>query len=342
MKNTFPKTRYQGSKYKLRDWIKENLKDLNFQTVLDGFSGTSSVSYLFKEMNKDVFSNDIMPCNYWISKALIENSNETINNEDLSFLTQKDSNFIYNDFIQRTFNDVYFTDDENIWLDIVIQNILRLNNESKKALALWALFQSCIIKRPYNLFHRKNLYVRMADVERSFGNKVTWDKSFIHFFNLFVNEGNKAIFNNGRNNKSICSDILTLNVDKVDLVYLDPPYIPQKGTLTMYNEFYHFLNGLVNYHTWDSLIDYKTKNLRIKSEYSIWEDKKKITTAFENIIEKYKQSKIVISYRQDGIPTIEKIKEILIKNEKNVEIKTIDYRYALAKNTSKEILIIAT
>ncbi len=48
----------------------------------------------------------------------------------------------------------------------------------KKAMFLWALFQSCISKRPYNLFHRKNLYVRTADVKRNFGNKTTWDKPF--------------------------------------------------------------------------------------------------------------------------------------------------------------------
>ena len=42
-----------------------------------------------------------------------------------------------------------------------------MKNEKKQALAYFALFQSCIIKRPYNLFHRKNLYVRTKEMKRS-------------------------------------------------------------------------------------------------------------------------------------------------------------------------------
>jgi hypothetical protein len=44
----FPSTRYQGSKNKITDWIWEEIKDLNFQTVLDAFGGTGSVSHLLK------------------------------------------------------------------------------------------------------------------------------------------------------------------------------------------------------------------------------------------------------------------------------------------------------
>jgi len=47
----FPRTRYQGSKYKLQDWIKHHLESLDFDTALDAFSGTSSVAYIIKEMN---------------------------------------------------------------------------------------------------------------------------------------------------------------------------------------------------------------------------------------------------------------------------------------------------
>jgi len=60
----FPRTRYQGSKYKLQAWIKSHLDTLDFETALDAFSGTSSISYIMKEMNKTVHSNDILKFNY--------------------------------------------------------------------------------------------------------------------------------------------------------------------------------------------------------------------------------------------------------------------------------------
>jgi adenine-specific DNA methylase len=66
----FPKTRYQGSKYKLREWIKEELNKLEFNSCLDSFSGTSSIAYLLKDMGKIVYTNDILNFNYYIAKAL--------------------------------------------------------------------------------------------------------------------------------------------------------------------------------------------------------------------------------------------------------------------------------
>lgn len=54
----FPKTRYQGSKHKLKDFIKDKLKDLSFETSLDAFSGTSTISYILKGMGKTIYKRD--------------------------------------------------------------------------------------------------------------------------------------------------------------------------------------------------------------------------------------------------------------------------------------------
>jgi len=336
----FPRTRYQGSKYKLQAWIKSHLETLDFDTALDAFSGTSSISYIMKEMNKTVHSNDILKFNYYIAKALIENSSEQITKDDFNNIIKKQESYDYSSFIKDTFQDIYFLEEENEWLDIVIQNIHQLKNENKKAMFLWALFQSCISKRPYNLFHRKNLYVRTSDVKRNFGNKTTWDKPFEEHFYKFIKEINSAIFDNKKKNKAYHSDIFELDI-KTDLVYFDTPYIPQKGTLTHYRDFYHFLDGLTNYEDWHKEIDYNTKHRKLQSTYNIWEDKKNIINAFENLIKKFKNSIIVISYRSDGIPTIEEISDILKKYGKDVNIETIDYQYVLSKKQNlKEVLII--
>jgi len=55
-----PTTRYQGSKGKLVDWIWENIKDLDFSTVLDAFGGTGVVGYYLKQKGKQVFYNDYL------------------------------------------------------------------------------------------------------------------------------------------------------------------------------------------------------------------------------------------------------------------------------------------
>ncbi len=337
----FPKTRYQGSKYKLLPWLKENLERVDFATVLDAFGGTGSVSFLFKQMGKTVYYNDILQFNFLTGKALIENNIETLNTNDISLLVSKDDNFSYLNFIESTFADIYYTNEENQWLDIVLQNISKLKNEYKQALAFWALFQSCIIKRPYNLFHRKNLYVRTSDVKRSFGNKKTWDTPFEQHFFKFIKEANQAIFDNKKLNKAYNQDAQQLNLSP-DLVYIDPPYIPAKGTLTFYRDFYHFLEGMTDYHNWPKYIDFESKHKKLFSISSLWENKENITFALKELLEKYKDSILAISYRIDGIPSIKEIKKALSYLNKKVTVQEIDYKYVLStKSDSKEVLIIA-
>lgn len=338
----FPSTRFQGSKTKLLGQIWEHLKDIKFESAIDLFGGTGSVGYMLKSKGKQVFYNDYLKCNYLAGLALIENSKEILDENDIDFILSVHSNIDYPDFIQKTFQDTYFTDQENKWLDIVSTNIRQIENKYKQALAYYALFQSCIIKRPYNLFHRKNLYVRFANVERSFGNKVTWDKPFEDHFVNFIKEANDAVFDNKQKNKALNSDAMTLET-KTDLVYIDTPYISNKGSAVDYLDFYHFLEGMSDYTNWYSKVDYKSKHRKFKTQKSVWADKKRITEAFDQLFKKYKDSILVISYRSDGIPTPEELITILKKYKKEVkEVFRSDYKYALSKNgDSKEILIIA-
>jgi adenine-specific DNA-methyltransferase len=338
---TFPNTRYQGSKYKLLNWIEHIVKDLQFETVLDAFGGTGSVSYLFKKMGKEVIYNDYLEFNSLIAKALIENDSIELSGETLNFILHKHSYISYPTFIEDTFKNIYFTDEENAWLDQTITNIRLIRDEYEQAIAYFALFQSCISKRPYNLFHRKNLYVRMAEVQRSFGNKKTWDTPFEEHFIKFVEQANGAVFDNQKENIVLNESVTELNVETPDLVYIDPPYINKNGIGVDYFQFYHFLEGLVNYHDWQDRIDYRSKHLRLKNGKSPWSDKSQITQAFTDLIYKFKDSILVISYRDDGIPSIPELITILEKVGKKPKMYHAEYKYVLSNNSSKEVLIVA-
>lgn len=335
-----PSTRYQGSKYKILDWISYCTKDLKFNSLLDAFGGTGCVGYVYKKRGKQIFYNDSLKFNHYIGLALVENKNIALNNSDLDFILKKRPGISYPSFIYDTFHDIYFTDRENKWLDIVIKNITQLEDRYKQALAYYALFQACIIKRPYNLFHRKNLYIRTAEVERSFGNKKTWDASFEDHFRKFVEEGNNAVFDNGKENKAFHADIFDLDI-KADLVYIDTPYISAKGVGVNYFDFYHFLEGIVFYDEWPNLIDESSKHKKIKNGKDEWCNKGEIHQAFEKLFEKFRDSILVVSYRDDGTPSIAELVNMLKKHKKSVEVKMLDYKYVLSNANSKEVLIIA-
>jgi adenine-specific DNA-methyltransferase len=345
----FPTTRYQGSKRKLLKWIYDALKDIKFHSVLDAFGGTASVSYLLKAMNKEVTYNDYLRFNSIIGKSIIENSFVTLSDVEVNRILKE--NISSGSFITDTFRDIYYVESENVWLDNVISSLDEIEycteGEFKKAIAYNALYQSCLIKRPFNLFHRKNLNIRLNDVKRNFGNKATWEKEFSYFFKKFISEVNNSIFNTGQECYSINKDVFDLDTD-YDLVYLDPPYVlnNSRNESANYLRSYHFLEGISDYNNWKKNIDYDTSILNLRKDYLPNYFKSSVVQeTFSRLIEKFKDSKIVISYKYGGNPSVEFIVDLLKKYDKNVITYSRHYKYALNKQNgnaklNREYLII--
>ncbi len=339
----FPSTRYQGSKAKLVQRIWDQIADLDFLTCLDAFGGTGAVAYRLKQEGKIVTYNDLLRFNYYIGLALVENSQVSLTPEEVDWLLQRHAGITYPHFVQDNFPDVYFTDEENAWIDQTISNIRRLDDPHKFALAFFALCQACIIKRPYNLFHRKNLYIRFAEVDRSFGNKTTWDRPFDEWFRAFVEEANRAVFDNGQRNRALNLDAADVP-SEYDLVYVDPPYVSARGVAVDYLDFYHFLEGLTMYDKWDQYIDRRSKHRRLKSRPSEWTHKARIHAAFDRLFKRYQNSIIVVSYRSDGIPSEPELVFLLKQYKRNVHVERFgQYKYVLSTNSeSGEILLVGT
>ncbi|MFQ5580970.1 MAG: DNA adenine methylase, partial [Nitrospiria bacterium] len=339
----FPSTRYQGSKAKLADWIWEQIAELDFATCLDAFGGTGALAYRLKQAGKQVTYNDLLRFNYYFGLALIENKKTRLSSETIEWLLQKHPHITYPSFVHDNFHDIYFTDEENAWIDRTITNIRQLSDPYQFAIAFFALCQACIIKRPYNLFHRKNLYIRLAEVERSFGNKTTWDKPFEEWFRFFALEANQAVFDNGQENRALNLDAMDIP-DAYDLVYIDTPYISKRGVAVDYFGFYHFLEGLTMYDEWRKHIDNRSKHRRLKPQPSEWIDRKRIHAAFERLFQRYQNSILVVSYRSDGIPSEEDLIALLRQFKRRVHVEYFgQYKYVLSTNSeSKEMILIGT
>jgi adenine-specific DNA methylase len=113
------------------------------------------------------------------------------------------------------------------------------------------------------------------------------------------------------------------------------------GTGVNYIDFYHFLEGIVLYDQWENLIDEKSQHKKIKNMKNVWCRAKDIQNAFDIIFEKFKDSIIVLSYRDDGIPTIDNLIQMLSKYKKEIEVHKLGCKYVLSNKFSKEVLIIA-
>lgn len=345
-----PSTRYQGSKRKILPWLKSIFNNLEFDTVLDGFGGSGSVSFLLKSMEKEVTFNDILKSNYQTGIALIENSNTILTKEDIRFIFNNNKGKDNRRVISLLYKNYYFLEDENRLLDKVINNIEALSKlyrrktlRYKKALAYHFLFQSCLVKRPFNLFHRKNLNLRTRDVKRSFGNKSTWDKTFEEHFKNFNDEHSKFICRNGKNNKAINIDIFDVDVD-FDLVYLDPPYTRKHSSSPQnYADMYHFLEGIMNYDIWMDNFDKTKMHKPFICPNGLWNGD--LIKNFNMLFRKFRNSIIVVSYGNKGKPSISTIVRLMKKYKISVITKSHPYSYRLNKNNGKgyrEVLIIGT
>jgi len=319
------------------------MTSLEFSTCLDAFVGTGAVGHYLKRQGKSVTYNDLLKFNYYFGSALIENQNVLLTAEEVDQILLDGKPALSRNFVAEAFQGIYFTDEENRWIDRVVTNIGMLKDPFKFALAFFALSQACIIKRPYNLFHRKNLYVRFADVKRSFGNKATWDRPFEHWFRVFVKEANSAVFDNGRENAALNLDAAGVP-GTFDLVYIDTPYISARGGAVDYLAFYHFLEGLAHYTDWEMHIDSASGHRAFKRRVNEWTDKKSIGSAFHNLFSRYRDSILVVSYRSDGIPDESELTEILKTYKKDVRVHRFGrYKYALSTNSaSQELLFVAT
>jgi len=339
----FPKTRYYGSKRRLLGWIYHALKDLPFNTVLDGFGGTASVSLLFKAMGKQVNFHDGLLCNTIAAQALLADEMPFAEiTEAHTFIDHIRPN---NGFISKTFSEMYYTDEENRWLDGAAKAIHQITNPIKRSIYFYCLFQACLKKRPFNLFHRANLNLRLnPNVTRSFGNWVTWEKTFSELMKESFQDIQEVI----KPAKQIVNILPHGDISRLDtgydLIYLDPPYVGLSRSSEDYLKRYHFLEGLSKYKEWNKAIN-QSSSIRAFNpipHISDWQNRREFRERLFDLIDKHSNSIVVLSYLTGAYPSEEEIGEHFRKNFRHVRILKKDFCHALAKEKKIELLFIGS
>lgn len=313
--NRFPGTRFMGSKFSMLDTIWETVQDKKFSSVLDAFAGSGCVSYLFKTKGKKVFSNDLLNFSYHTTSALIENNNSRLGTDDIYFLLSKQQN--HPTFIQDNFSGLYFTDEENEFLDMVRFNINYLDNKYKQSIAISALTRACLKKRPRGVF----TYVG----NRYNDNRRDIQISLREHFLIALNEFNCAVFDNQSKNKAFNNNIFDIDLSP-DLVYIDPPYYSPKSD-SDYVRRYHFVEGLAKY--WEGIsLQEETKTKKFKKYDTPFHGKESTHTGLSNLFEKFKKSILLVSYSSNSLPTKSDIENMLLQYKRTVTTFEIDHVYS--------------
>jgi DNA adenine methylase len=333
----YPSTRFMGSKEKLLGDIWKVASEFRGDRVLDLFSGSGAVSFMFKAQGKAVTSNDYMTFPSLFTRALVENNETTLTPETVAFLT---SGRPYTDFVRTTFKDLYFSDDDNFFIDLVRTRIAMLPGDMDKTLARAALIRACMKKRARGIFTYVGL--RYDDGRRDM--QISLHEHFTDAVRLL----NAAVFDNGMKSVSLNSDALSVKVE-ADIVYVDPPYF-SKLSDNDYVRRYHFVEGLAR--EWIGVpLQEHTLTKKFKTYGSPFSTYDGAKGAFETIFKRYANSVIIVSYSSNSLPDKSTMLALLRQVKKNVEVVPVNHRYSFgnqghkvgnANNKVSEFLFVAS
>lgn len=319
----YPSTRYMGSKNKLLKEIWAIASQFDFETAVDLFSGSGVVGYMLKSHGKAVVSNDYMAMSATFAKAMIENNDVTLSQDEaLALLERK---MPVDRFVQTTFKDLYFSDKDNRQIDVLRANIKAMKNPYKRAIALAALIRACLKKRPRGIF----TYVgyRYDD-----GRKDLMMSFHTQFLDA-VQAVNAAVFNNGKKNRARQGDAMTLRHHEPGLVYIDPPYYSPLSD-NEYVRRYHFVEGLAR--DWDGVeIQEHTVTKKFKSYPTPFSSRKGAGEAFDVLFRRYRESVLVVSYSSNSQPTLDEMVALMAKHKRHVEVVPVDYKYSFGNQGHK-------
>ena len=314
--SAYPPTRFMGSKSKLLSEIWSVASQFNVETMVDLFSGSGIVGYMFKAQGKSVISNDYMAMSATFTKAMVENNTVTLPMEEAKQLlvSHKESDH----FVSTKFQGLYYTDEENDLIDTLRTNIASIRDPYKHAIAMTALIRACTKKRPRGIFTYTG--------HRYDDGRKDLQKTLAEQFLDAVEAVNSAVFDNGKANRSKHGDAMDLRVEQADLVYIDPPYYSPLSD-NEYVRRYHFVEGLAR--DWKGVeIQEHTQTKKFKSYPTPFSTRKGAADAFDKLFKKFANSILIVSYSSNSLPTQDEMVAIMAKYKQHVEVIPIDYKYS--------------
>ena len=332
---------YIGSKVSLLDFIdksideviNEEIKESPYNYVFaDLFAGTNSVGDFYKEKGYNVIGNDLQYYSYILGRHILEN-NTLLDEDKLIKLNEIEpvEGFIYNNYCKGSgSNRLYFSDYNGKKCDAIRLEIERLYRENLINEDEYYFYLASLIESIDRYANTTSVYVSFLKKLKKSASKDFILKSF----KQYPSNGNHKMYN--KNANDLIKEI------KGDILYLDPPYNTRQ-----YSQYYHLLETIALYDYPD--IKGVTGNRVIKDKNSKYSSKRYVLNEFEDLIKNADFKYIFVSYNNEGLMTLDEIKNIMNKygeyevktkehlrykadsNRKYKDTKTYEYLHCLTK-----------
>ena len=314
---------YIGSKFTLSSFLEENIKQIlkendskNLSECIfcDLFTGTTAVSKIFKTQVKKIIANDkeyysfVLAKNYIGNHKTIKRKNELL--EKLNNLDGVKSKISFNYSTCGKEKRQYFSETNAMKIDAIRSKIekwknIEFINEEEYFFLLASLLESA--DKVANTASVYGAYLK--HIKKSAQKELTLKPAEFE-----INENKHEIFNEDANT--------LIKKIKGDILYLDPPYNARE-----YGANYHLLNTIALYD------DFSPKGKTGLREYkkSNWCKKDKVYKELENLIKNADFKFIFLSYNDEGLLSLNQIKEIFEKYGK-YSLKSKTYKRFKADN----------
>lgn len=312
---------YIGSKLSLLEFLEESINrvvDKNCNIFCDLFAGTGIVGSYFKKKGYKVIANDIQYYSYVLNRHYIGNHKElafsklTKEIPELKNIEVRDRNFFVCDylsnlkgtrgFVYRNYcfggtkekkePRKYFSDENGMRCDAIRQKIeiwkrKKLVSDDEYYFLIASLIESV------------DKYANTASVYGAFLKKLkktAQNNLILKPAELIVNNKNHQVFNEEINKLS----------EKVggDILYLDPPYNQRQ-----YATNYHLLETIARYD--NPKIHGKTGLREYQDQKSLYCSRPQVKKVFRDLILKARAKYIFLSYNNEGLMTLDDIKETM-------------------------------
>ena len=312
---------YIGSKLSLLEFLEESINKVvgkNRDTFCDLFAGTGIVGRYFKIKGYKIIANDIQYYSYVLNRHYIGNHKELSFSKLVKELSELENieiknrkkfvceflsnlkgvkGFIYKNYCFGGTKDKeesrqYFSDENGMRCDTIRQKI-----ENWKARNLISDDEYYFLIT--SLVESNDKYANTASVYGAFLKKLkkTAQNSLIlKPAELIINDQDHEVFNEDIN--EVAEKV------KGDILYLDPPYNQRQ-----YATNYHMLETIAKYD--NPKIHGKTGLRDYQNQKSLYCSKSQVKKAFKDLILKAKARYIFLSYNNEGLMTLDDIKEIM-------------------------------
>ena len=321
---------YIGSKYSLLDFLESTIatvtgyKDGNDYIFADLFAGTGVVGQTYKAKGCKVISNDIQYYSYVLNKHYIENIPELDTSlvEVLNSL-QPVEGFIYNNYCEGSGSGRnYFTNENGKKCDAIRIELEKLRSSGRINDNLYFYYLASLI-------NSIDKYANTASVYGAFLKhiKKTAQKEFqLELLPVIAGSIGKT-YNDDIN-------MLVKNISG-DVLYLDPPYNARQ-----YCSNYHVLETIARY---DNPKLSGVTGLRDSTyQKSKFCSKRTVAETFDDLIKNAKFKYIFLSYNNEGLMSLDTIKEIMSRYGK-YSFFTKEYRrFKADKDENRNISANAT